>query len=381
MKNESLGDEPTPKNNEIALEVEHLTVSFEKSVVVNDMSFSVRVGEVVTILGPSGCGKSTTLRVIAGLKTPVSGRIRIFGRTVFDSDTGIDVPTEQRGLGMVFQNYAIWPHLTVFENVAYGLRVRGVRGSELRERVRSALETVGLADFADRPAPDLSGGQQQRVALARSFVFGPKLVLLDEPLSNLDTKLRAQLRVEIAELQKQLLLTTLFVTHDLAEALTISDQIVVMLDGQVQQIGDPLTLFHRPKNEFTAEFVGASNLLPVTRTKPGGTGDLISVELANGACVQLAVSNSGAQPNTIAVKGIHAELSRAEGALSTPNHWLVTVQRAVFSGDLVEYYLDWQGIEFIARLLPATPFFRPGEQLTLSLDPSKLIGLTENADG
>ena len=200
---------------------------------VNNVSFDVTKGEVLTLLGPSGCGKTTTLRMIAGFEKPDTGEIEVENNFVVSVQKRIFLPPEKREMGMVFQSYAIWPHLNVFENVAYPLRVRRVKGSLVREKVESVLDLVGLAGLEDRPAMLLSGGQQQRVALARALVYSPKLLLLDEPLSNLDAKLREQMRVELKELQRRLSITVVFVTHDQIEAMTLSDRLAVMSQGRI----------------------------------------------------------------------------------------------------------------------------------------------------
>jgi ABC-type Fe3+/spermidine/putrescine transport system ATPase subunit len=213
------------------IEVRGLVAAYDGKVVVDDVSFAVAHGEHLSLLGPSGCGKSTTLRCIAGLETPVSGEIIIDGEAVFSSQRRINILTERRKLSMVFQSYAIWPHMTVFENVAYGLRVQRAPESEIRERVADVLRMVGMEDFAARPATDLSGGQQQRVALARAYAAHPKAILLDEPLSNLDARLRVRMRDEIKDLQRRFDLSTIYVTHDQEEAMAISDRIIVMRNG------------------------------------------------------------------------------------------------------------------------------------------------------
>jgi iron(III) transport system ATP-binding protein len=231
---------------------------------VDGISLDVASGEFLTLLGPSGCGKTTTLRMVAGLEQNTGGRISIGERVVSDAERGFFMPAERRDLGMVFQSYAIWPHMTVFENVAYPLRVRGQRGAEIRERVLSALRLVEMESFADRPAPALSGGQQQRVAIARALVFAPALLLLDEPLSNLDARLRAQMGVELRALQRRLNITSLYVTHDQEEAMTLSDRIVVMQMGRILQIGAPEEIYRRPQSRAVATFFGSPNLLPAT---------------------------------------------------------------------------------------------------------------------
>ena len=221
-----------------------------------DVRLEVRPGEFLTLLGPSGCGKTTTLRMIAGFETPDAGRIR------FDGQDITDMPANQRNIGFVFQNYALFPHLPVFENVAYGLRVRGLAGAAIEERVGEVLALVGLAGYEHQFSGQLSGGEQQRVALARAIVIRPRVLLFDEPLSNLDAKLRVQMRQEIRDLQSRLAITTVYVTHDQEEAMAVSDRIAVMNQGRVVQEGTAQDLYHRPASQFVAQFVGRVNLLP-----------------------------------------------------------------------------------------------------------------------
>jgi iron(III) transport system ATP-binding protein len=230
---------------------------------IRDASFELAAGTFFTLLGPSGCGKTTTLRCIAGLETPDAGVIAVDERRLFDAKARINVPVEQRAIGMVFQSYAIWPHMTVAENVAFPLTVakRG-RRAEIAEAVRRALAVVDLDGFQERSATRLSGGQQQRVALARAIVHEPGLLLLDEPLSNLDAQLRADMRGELKRLQSKIGITTVYVTHDQSEALALSDRIAVIEAGRISQIGSPQDIYFRPANAFVARFVGATNLLP-----------------------------------------------------------------------------------------------------------------------
>lgn len=233
---------------------------------IRGADFSAREGEFVTLLGESGCGKTTTLRCIAGLETPTAGHISIGSRVVYDSAQRIDVQPERRQSGMVFQSYALWPHLTVLETILYPLRRRKVRSKEALQRAQEVLDTVGLAEFATRPATSLSGGQQQRVALARALVSRPELMLYDEPLSNLDPSLRRQVRDEILHMHRVNGTTSLYVTHDLEEAMHLSDRIIVMQSGLLEQSGTPAEIFARPSNEFVAKFVGFENLLTATVT-------------------------------------------------------------------------------------------------------------------
>ncbi len=225
------------------------------------INFEVKQGSFFTLLGPSGCGKTTTLRCVAGLERPDEGEIYIGDRKVFSSKEGIFVPGNKRDIGMVFQSYAIWPHMTVFKNVAYPLKARYRPREEIQAKVQKALKLVGLEELGDRLAPRLSGGQQQRVALARALVAEPQVLLLDEPLSNLDAKLRNQMRWELKDLQDRLRTTTLYVTHDQVEALAISDEIALMNRGRIIQIGTPQEIYGSPMNEFAADFIGAANII------------------------------------------------------------------------------------------------------------------------
>jgi len=227
---------------------------------LDNVSFNVSKGETFTLLGPSGCGKTTLLRCIAGLERPDSGEIMIDGKVVY-SDKCF-VPPDKRDVGMVFQSYAIWPHMNVFDNIAYPLKVRGYPKDRIKETVLKIISLMKLEGLETRPATQLSGGQQQRVALARALVYQPNLLLLDEPLSNLDAKLREYMRIELKELLKKLRLTAIYVTHDQAEALSLSDRIAVMNQGKILEIGKPRDIYEKPKSKFTAEFIGAINLIP-----------------------------------------------------------------------------------------------------------------------
>ncbi len=238
-----------------------LTKRFGSFTAVHPSDLSARDGEMLTLLGPSGCGKTTTLRMVAGLEEPSGGSIRIGENTIYDSSRNIDVPSENRGLGMVFQSYAIWPHMTVAENVAYPLRMRRVPKAQIAEKVRDVLDLVGMSGYGEKSATKLSGGQQQRVALARALVFQPQILLLDEPLSNLDAKLREHMRFELRMMQQRVRLTALFVTHDQDEALTLSDRLVVMNQGRIEQIGTPEDIYERPATRFVAEFIGKGNMI------------------------------------------------------------------------------------------------------------------------
>lgn len=270
-----------------------LLKTFGETVAVDNIDLDVPDGSLTTFLGPSGCGKTTTLRMVAGLETPSAGTISL-GDEIVHGD-GVHIPAERRRIGMVFQSYAVWPHMTVFDNVAYPLKVRRMRRDELRRRTNAALKTVQLEELAERFPAQLSGGQQQRVAVARAIVFEPRILLLDEPLSNLDAKLRVQMRIEIRELQQRLGVTTLYVTHDQHEALAISDQVAVMNHGEIVQLGSPQDIYERPVSKFVADFVGWSNFLPGTMTDNGSVnvlGETIDVNcsgLAAGTDVHVTI--------------------------------------------------------------------------------------------
>ena len=227
--------------------------------ILKDVSFTVAEGEFLTLLGPSGCGKSTTLNALAGLDRPSSGRIVVGGETFYDEARGIFVDARYRNLGLMFQSYALWPHMTVAQNLDFTLEIRKLRGAEARKRVMESLELVDMAQYAGRYPGELSGGQQQRVALARTLVYQPKLLLLDEPLSNLDAKLRDRARDWLRDLQRRTGVTTIYVTHDQTEALSLSDRIIVMNQGRIVQHGTPTTIYETPGSMFVADFVGASN--------------------------------------------------------------------------------------------------------------------------
>ena len=298
---------------------------------VNGISFSVPKGKLFTLLGPSGCGKSTTLRCIAGLERPEGGTISVDGLEVFSKDNF--VTPDRRGIGMVFQSYAIWPHMTVFQNVAYALEVKRTPREETRKRTMEALERVGLARLAERPAPQLSGGQQQRVALARAIVGRPSLLLFDEPLSNLDAKLRERMRAEIRELQQRLDLTAVYVTHDQAEALALSDTIAVMEAGKILALGTPREIYGAPASRFVADFVGSSNIVR-GRALAGAAADgtaPVEVHLGGVRCrLQGAVAAGNAVDLLIRPESV-ALFTAAPAAAE--NVWQAVVERVMFLGE------------------------------------------------
>ncbi len=259
----------------IELSVSDLHVTLGKNHILKGVSMEVKRGEIVALLGPSGSGKTTLLRAIAGLELPSQGAIRISEQVVFDSEKKLEVSVEKRSLGFVFQSYALWPHRTVFENVAYGLKLRKIPQNEIQERVREVLKNLGLGDLAERHPHQLSGGQQQRVALARSLVYKPQVILLDEPLSNLDAKLREEARIWLRQLIVELNLSAVCVTHDQGEAMAMADKIVLLQDGIIEQAGTPQEMYGAPKTLFVAEFMGANNEIKGVITEVSGDSALI----------------------------------------------------------------------------------------------------------
>jgi iron(III) transport system ATP-binding protein len=359
-----------------SIDVRDLVVRYGGVVAVRGATFAVGAGEHVTLLGPSGCGKTTTLRAIAGLERPESGEIRIGGEPVYSSATGVHVPAERRGLSMVFQSYAIWPHMSVFDNVAYGLRVRRRPAAEVAERVRWALELVQLGGLADRGAAKLSGGQQQRVALARAFVFSPAVLLFDEPLSNLDAKLRAEMRLEIKELQRRLDITSVYVTHDLEEALAISDRIVVMRDGTIEQVGTPAEIYDRPRNTFVADFVGSANLVRGRRRPDLDADGLVALETNTGVIVHgTAYGRRAGADALFAVRTVHVRLTRERPAAAR-NVWPARVRQRVFQGDFTQYRVEWVGRPLVVRCATVDPFDED-EAVYLAIEPRHCVLLEE----
>jgi iron(III) transport system ATP-binding protein len=344
---------------------------------VERVDLAVKKGQFYALLGPSGCGKTTTLRCIAGLERPEGGEIRIGGRVVSAPERGLHVPPHQRDIGMVFQSYAIWPHMDVFGNVAYPLRVRRekLRRPEIEARVMDVLGLVGMAGMARRPATQLSGGQQQRVALARALVPQPSLLLLDEPLSNLDAKLREQMRHELREMVQRIGLTTLYVTHDQSEALTMADRIAVMAEGAIVQEGAPREVYSHPRTSFVASFLGVTNFLAaqVVDLAPG------VVSLA-GETMRLRVSlPSGCRPG----EAVDVVIRPEDTALHTgaphdaENVVAGTVERVTFLGGQSECRVRLASQALRTMVHPATPV-KPGDRIWLTLDPGRCVVLRRN---
>jgi ABC-type Fe3+/spermidine/putrescine transport system ATPase subunit len=349
-------------NARTALEITALTKRYGEAVAVDGFSLSVERGKLVALLGPSGCGKTTTLRMIAGLIEPTSGHIVLEGRPVDR------VPIHRRNIGMVFQQYALFPFLSVFDNVAYGLKERKVPKAELEERVSKMLDLVGLSGLEKRRPRQLSGGQQQRVALARALVINPSLLLLDEPLSNLDTKLRERVRGEIRDLQRRLDITTVFVTHDQDEALSIAHVIVVMRGGHIEQVGSPLEIYQRPATPFVADFIGACNLVPaeVAGVSDGaaacrfGEGAVASVpqdEFRAGDKVTLAI-----RPERLRLRPGSAAPQGAEGVRGI-------VRSASYLGSRTSYEIDAGGAILRCDVPGEREPLAPGASAALDWEP------------
>jgi len=340
-----------------------------------DVSFEVPEGKLFTLLGPSGCGKTTTLRSIAGLERPSAGEIEVAGKVMYSSATGIFVAPNKRNFGMVFQSYAIWPHMNVFQNAAFPLQVRKLRKKEIEERVMRVLQAVQLDHLVDREATKLSGGQQQRLALARALVMEPQLLLLDEPLSNLDAKLRDRMRSELKRLQRELGLTTVYVTHDQSEALALSHEIAVMNDGRVVQVGTPRQIYEQPCNQFVADFVGTTNFI-------GGT--VTSVDDHNGRClvnsamgplrVQASQGVSKDIAVTISVRPEDVELSEPPPVADGDNVCKAVVTAKDFLGEHLDFQVKVGDVVLLARAHPSlrTPV---GDSIYLRMKAEKCVAI------
>ena len=352
-----------------ALVLSDLSKSFGAVKALRRVNLSIRPGELLAVLGPSGSGKTTLLQTVAGYEAPDEGRVLLDG----DDVTGL--APEHRDIGMVFQNYALFPHMTVSQNIAFPLEMRKLRAAQIAEQVAWALELVALPGYAERLPRQLSGGQQQRVALARAIVFGPRLLLLDEPLGALDRRLRDEMQLELRRLQRRLNLTTLFITHDQDEALTLGDRVAVMREGQLEQVAAPSELYSSPSNRFVAEFVGESNIVSgrlVERSSGEGVIDVAGLRMTIRCPDHLAV---GAPVSVL----IRPEVSRLPGAERLRNVLSGTVVERIFIGNAQRYRVSAAGgLEFKLRLAfsPGVPVFEPGEKIEFGWNPEDvhLIG-------
>ena len=359
----------------VSINVDHVIKAYKDNPehpVIPDLSVQIKNGEFFTLLGPSGCGKTTLLRMIAGFNSIEGGTI------AFDSQVINDIPAHKRNIGMVFQSYVVFPHLTVRQNVEYGLKIRKVEKSELKKRVDAVLKSVKIEEYQDRLPERLSGGQQQRVALARAIVIHPQVLLMDEPLSNLDAKLRIEMRSAIREVQKQIGITTVYVTHDQEEALAISDRIAVMKDGIIQQIGSPEEIYARPYNTFVSTFIGHSNLFYGTVKKDSG----IVVEFANGYKIKMNNRDDSVVDGQKVVVSVRPE----EFSISD-NGLKCKISNSTFLGKYTNYVLDFAdgmclenqpSIEFSQDLGHSEHIYRSGDSISLEPNPTKINVFTED---
>ncbi len=355
-----------------AIEIGKLVVHYGEVPAVNGVSFDVAPGEHVTLLGPSGCGKTTTLRAIAGLEQPSGGSIRINGDTMYSAAARQNVQAEKRGVSMVFQSYAVWPHMTVADNVAYGLRVRKLPKAEIERQVARALDLVQLRNLAERSAALLSGGQQQRVALARAIAFSPSVLLFDEPLSNLDAKLRVEMRVELRALQQRLGVTSLYVTHDQEEALAISDRVIVMNVGRIEQIGSPEDIYNRPRTRFVADFVGSANLISGSLKERGEGPGPVGFAATGGLHINAWAAHPPRGSETcVAVRTAYIEMAAADRD-GDVNRARGTIRQRLFHGDFIQYNIDWPEGQLVVRR-PPTEMFDEGSVVWLSFAPEHCI--------
>jgi len=343
---------------------------------VNNVSFDLKRGEILTLLGPSGCGKTTTLRMSIGLERLSGGRVSYEGKLVDSPADRIFVEPEKRGMGMVFQSYAIWPHMSVLENVAYPLRYRRVPKAEANRRVLETLELVGLKGYENRRGTQLSGGQMQRVAVARGLIANPSVLLMDEPFSNLDARLREQMRAELKRLQRRIGISILFVTHDQSEALALSDRIAVMKEGRVEQIGPPAQLYAEPSTPAVRDFLGRSILMPARIA--GANGATIDVSVADGQVFNVAgpIRTSSRAADEKCLVSVRPESIIVEpsgtSATDTANSLNAVIRTLLFMGESFEADIELPGGHMaLLRLSPAYDW-REGQAVRLTLPPNKL---------
>jgi iron(III) transport system ATP-binding protein len=352
-----------------------LTKRYADLAAVEDLHLEVAPGELVALLGPSGCGKTTTLRLVAGFLRPEAGEIWVGERCI--SSPAAVVPPERRRMAMIFQSYALWPHMTVEENVAYGLRFKAqLPRAERDRRVGEILKVVQLTGFKSRYPGELSGGQQQRVAVARALVIEPEILLLDEPLSNLDANLREEMRFEIRRLHEAFGITTLYVTHDQAEAMVISDRVAVLNKGRVAQIGTPEDLFRRPRSRFVAQFIGNTNLVEATATG--------RATVAKGA-VSLRIAADGLAPGARVLVSIRPHDIKLGAADAAPpgalNQLRATVRRASYLGTAIDYEMGVDASDVVLRVTaPVSSRFKSGDAATLAIDPAACVPVSDAGD-
>jgi iron(III) transport system ATP-binding protein len=358
------------------LRIQNLYKTFDRVVAVNRINLEVAEGEFFTLLGSSGCGKTTTLRMVGGLEKPDDGAIHLGDQCLVAPQKNLFIKPEKRNMGMVFQSYALWPHMTVFENVSYPLRLRGIKGREAEKKVAEVLGLVGLAGLEERPAPALSGGQQQRVALARALVFSPKVLLLDEPLSNLDAQLREEMRRELKALQRRVRVTVIFVTHDQIEALSLSDRIAIMKFGELEQVGTPEDVYYHPATPFVRDFLGKTFLLNGKVTAVSDKHISVQVQGIGASGLTLArnnvISSSSAFPAVgqsamVAIR--HEKIAVSERIRDGESNVVEgTLQGSQFLGDRYEYTVTL-GSETRIIVSPEARQLKHGGKIFLELKP------------
>lgn len=344
------------------ISIRNLTKTFGTTTVLNQVSLDIGSRELFFLLGPSGCGKTTLLRLIAGFYQPDGGQL-LFGDTLMNT-----VPPHERNTGMVFQNYALWPHMTVFQNVAYGLEVRKVPAAELKRRVTEALASVRMEKFADRAPNQLSGGQQQRVALARALVIRPDVLLLDEPLSNLDARLRLEMRDEIRRIHSETRITTVYVTHDQKESLSLAGRMAVMRDGVIEQLADPRTVYRSPANRFVADFIGETNWV---EGEADVSGENLRIRTPLGEFT--ATARHGFKGGAKVWLGFRPEAVRLE--TSAVNSFSTVIRQVIYLGEIEEYVLEAGGVRFKAFEQNPETLRAEESSLTVSIRPADLLVL------
>jgi len=350
----------------VRVEFHDIALAFGRTQVLRDIDLVIEPGEFFALLGPSGSGKSTLLRVIAGFAFPQSGRVLVDGQDISR------VPPWERNIGMVFQNYALWPHMTVWQNVAFGLEERKLPRAEIERRTADALDLVGLRDLAARRPSQISGGQQQRIALARTIAIEPKVLLMDEPLSNLDAKLRVHMRTELLALQRKLGITTIFVTHDQEEALSIADRVAVLDQGVIQQVGTPMELYDSPANRFIANFVGTINMLEGTLEQADGAMEFRSDILG---AIRFAAAAARPGPAEIAIRPHAIHLAARDATGDAGFVWVEgRVAQREFLGEFVRYTVRIGQVELTADQphYTADPGFAPGAAVRVGINPAQV---------
>ena len=352
------------------LQFTDVTKHFGSNRVVDEISFTVAEGEFFTLLGPSGCGKTTTLRLLAGLEVPDAGEITLKGRCLAAPAKGIWIPPDKRNVGMMFQSYAIWPHLTVFENIAFPLRVRHESDAVIKKQVGEALELVGLEGLAERGSTQLSGGQQQRVALARSIVYTPSLLLLDEPLSSLDVKLREQMRTELRALQLRLNLAVVYVTHDQNEAMSLSDRIAVVDEGRLEKVGTPTGLYERPRTRFVGDFLGRTIVVRGVVRKDGGRS-WVDLENSGEITLPAAASVEFSDGDWVRVLTRPEDVSLRPAGATGPNQVIGKIEGITYMGDHLEYSIHAAGRSLVLAANKQHRY-QVGAEIHLVFDPDKV---------